>query len=126
MSKRPGLGMPEAPQNVNFESVDALGDEAKQGSPKVPHTSLFHTFVRGEADIVLEEALKISADTGVALFGWARGTDMPGHCWFEWQIGDAAEEIEDGEVAELFQRLMDAVDARMAEREAGESEEAGR
>lgn len=94
--------------------------------PKVPHTSLFHTFVRGEADIVLEEALKISADTGVALFGWARGTDMPGHCWFEWQIGDAAEEIEDGEVAELFQRLMDAVDARMAEREAGESEEAGR
>merc|ERR1711907_386177 len=33
MSKRPGLGAPDAPASVTAESVDALGDE-NQGDPK--------------------------------------------------------------------------------------------
>ncbi|UBV44133.1 threonine aldolase (plasmid) [Deinococcus taeanensis] len=74
--------------------------------PGVPHTSGFQVLMDGDPEPLWDAARGLAADRGVWLVNDVRPTAVPGISVAEVQVGDAAEDFTDDEVAQLFGALL--------------------
>lgn len=75
--------------------------------PDPPHVNLMHMFLALDADAALDARDRVAEDTGLWLFNGAGAADMPGHCRFEWYVGDAALEVDVADVVAGFRALLE-------------------
>jgi threonine aldolase len=74
--------------------------------PSPPQTNMMHVFLEGDREQLLDRALEVAGDEGVALFRYLAPTPVPGVSVFEVTIGDAALELSNEEVGAFFKRVM--------------------
>jgi threonine aldolase len=74
--------------------------------PNPPPTNLFHVRLRGDRRRLEDAALDLAEETGVWMFLRISGTDSPLWQRVEMACGDATLELEDEEIAGLFDRLV--------------------
>jgi hypothetical protein len=67
---------------------------------------MFHVRVRGDRRRLEEAALDLSEETGVWMFGRLGATDSPFWQRAEITCADATMELEDDEIASLFELLL--------------------
>jgi hypothetical protein len=82
----------------SFDGVDV--------TPQPPPTNMMHVYVRGDRERLQDAALRVSQESGVWMpAGWS-STQLPGVQMFELTCGDGSLRITDGEVRDLFGRLL--------------------
>lgn len=74
-------------------------------NPAVPHTNMFHVFLRGEAEVLLLAHDRIAEADGLWLFGGLQSTDVPGTVKCELAVGDAALTLSDDAIVNAFRGL---------------------
>ncbi|UQN09224.1 low specificity L-threonine aldolase [Deinococcus sp. QL22] len=74
--------------------------------PSVPHTSGFQVLMEGDPDRLWDAARDLAVDRDVWLVNDVRPTAVPGISMVEVQVGDAAEDFTDEEVAGLFKEML--------------------
>ena len=77
-------------------------------TPNPPHTNMFHLFLQGDRERLLEAALDIAEETGVWLLrGAGLGpTQIPGHYMMEFVTGEATLDIPTEELTGLYASLL--------------------
>ena len=75
-------------------------------NPNPPHINMMHLYIEGEKDALDEAAQRIAEETQVMLFHAVRQTQLPMVQKLELTIGNAAFEIPDEEIGELFGKLL--------------------
>ena len=80
--------------------------------PAPPQTNAFQLYMPAPARALDEAHLALARDSGVWLFGRFAETMLPDLAMAEINIGDAAEDLSDGEVVDLVARLVAAAGAR--------------
>lgn len=73
--------------------------------PDPPHVNMFHVFLALDSEAALAARDRVAQERGLWLFERARPTAVPGHCRFELYVGEAAMEIDDGEIEAAFASL---------------------
>ncbi|MFT7625509.1 MAG: threonine aldolase [Myxococcota bacterium] len=73
--------------------------------PATPHTNMMHVFLPWDTELALDARDRLAAETGIWLFNAVRPTDRPGHCFYEWYVGDAASDLTAEQITTLFARL---------------------
>lgn len=76
--------------------------------PNPPQTHMIHLYLRGEKERLLDAALAVAREERIALFGWLGPADLTGVWYTEIAVGDAADALDDAEVANLFARVLAA------------------
>lgn len=75
-------------------------------TPQPPPTNMMHVYVRGNRERLQDAALRVSQESGVWMpAGWS-STQLPGVQMFELTCGEGSLRITDGEVRDLFGRLL--------------------
>ncbi|ACO47539.2 threonine aldolase family protein [Deinococcus deserti] len=74
--------------------------------PGVPHTSGFQVLLEGDPDRLRQAADDLAREQSVWLFSEVRFTEVPGISMIEIQVGDAAEDFTDEEIAGFFREVM--------------------
>ncbi|WP_027482411.1 threonine aldolase family protein [Deinococcus pimensis] len=74
--------------------------------PEVPHTSGFQVLLDGDPDALWQAARELAQEHGVWLVNAVVPTPVPGIGMAEVQVGDAAEDFTDEEVAGLFEEVL--------------------
>ena len=74
--------------------------------PDPPQVHMMHVYLRGDSEKLTAAALEIARTERVALFQGLRPTDLPEWSMFELGIGDAADQLGDAEIRELFTRVV--------------------
>ncbi len=75
-------------------------------TPDPPHTNMMHVALPREPEALVDASAEIARDRGVCLFQRARACDVPGYAIVELNIGEGALAIADGEIVELFEKLL--------------------
>lgn len=78
-------------------------------NPAIPHTNMFHVFMQGDEEALLQARDHIAEDRGLWLFGGLQATNVPGIVKFEVTVGDGALQISNDDVACAFQELLPRV-----------------
>jgi threonine aldolase len=76
-------------------------------TPNPPPANMMHVYVRGDREKLRECALRISQETGVWMPSGFNTTALPECTMVEVSCGEGSLNISDGEVRELFGRLLD-------------------
>jgi threonine aldolase len=76
--------------------------------PDPPQTHMMHVYLHGDSERLEAASLAIARDERVALFQSLRPTDLPAWSMFELGIGDAADQLSDAEIRDLFSRVTEA------------------
>jgi threonine aldolase len=74
--------------------------------PDPPHTNMMHVYLYAPVENLMQASVEIARTERVLLFRRLLPTDVPGVAAFELTVGDAAQQISDGEVRWYFERLM--------------------
>jgi threonine aldolase len=75
--------------------------------PNPPQTNMMHLFLRGDAEKLQAASLEIAQETGVWLIPWLAPTMLPTYQKSELSVGDAALDLSEEEIVDLFQKLFD-------------------
>lgn len=75
--------------------------------PNPPQTNMMHVSLEGIREELLERSLRVAESRQVALFRYLVSTGVPDISAFELSVGDAAFEISDGEIDQLFRTIME-------------------
>lgn len=75
--------------------------------PATPQTHMMHVFLRGQSTALSEAALTISEETGTWLFNALTPSQIPAYQKFELSVGDAALDLSETTIVDLFQELLD-------------------
>ncbi len=75
--------------------------------PNPPQTNMMHIFLEGDRKRLLERSLDVAEAERVTLFRHLSPTSVPNMSVFEVTIGDAAGELTNDEIGELFSRVME-------------------
>ena len=75
--------------------------------PDPPHTNMMHVFLKGDLDRLNTAGRQMTEQTGTELFGYLEETMVPGVQRFELTIGAAALGFDEGEIRDLFTRLLE-------------------
>jgi threonine aldolase len=75
--------------------------------PNPPPTNMMRVFLRGDKDRLEAAALDIAREQGFWLFKTLSPSSLPSHWMFEVSVGDAAMDLGGGEVAAVFQALLE-------------------
>ena len=81
-------------------------------TPGPPQCNAFRLHLPGRADALKAAHLELARESGVWLFGAFAETTLPGVATTEVSIGDAAEDLGDGEVVQLVGRLIEMASRR--------------
>jgi len=73
--------------------------------PETPQVNMMHLYLQGPKERLEEAALAVAQETGVWMFGKLQPGPIPSRSLFELTVGDAAMELEDDEIAGLFEAL---------------------
>ena len=73
--------------------------------PQVPHASMMHVFLTAPREVALAARDQVAEESGVWLVDDLRPADVPGHCFYEWQVGEAACGFELDGLADLLGRF---------------------
>jgi threonine aldolase len=73
--------------------------------PNPPQTNMMHLFLRGDREKLISAALSIAQETRTWLFSSLAPTQIPGYARFELTVGDAALDLSNEEIADLFEML---------------------
>lgn len=79
--------------------------------PALPHTNAFQLYLPASLKALDAAHLALARDSGVWLFGRFGETMLPSLTMAEINIGDAAEDLTDGEIVDLIGRLVAAAQA---------------
>ncbi len=82
------------------------GIEGIEIKPNPPHTNMMHLFFRRDNQRLWDAILDMAEETQTLLMFRPRLAPIPAYCQMEMVIGEAALDIETGEIAELFADLM--------------------
>ncbi|HLZ67308.1 MAG TPA: beta-eliminating lyase-related protein [Aliidongia sp.] len=83
-----------------------------QAVPAPPHTNAFQLYMPAATKALDAAHLALARDSGTWLFGRFAETVLPNLTMAEINIGDAAEDLDDGEVVDLVGRLVDMAQSR--------------
>ena len=82
-----------------------------QSVPNPPQTNMFQLYLRAPHERLMPVAVEIAHETGVWLLSGAAQTALPGLSRLEISVGDAALDLTDAEVVELFGCLLERANA---------------
>lgn len=74
--------------------------------PNPPQTNMMHIFLEGDRERLMERSLDIAEEERVSLFRHLAPTSVPDISFFEVTVGDAAFELTNQEIGEMFRRVM--------------------
>ena len=78
-------------------------------NPATPHSNMLHLYMPVAADLANGIRNRIAKEHGIWLFGRAVHAALPGHCMFEWYVGDQLLLLRDDTVRRALDLLSDAV-----------------
>jgi hypothetical protein len=74
--------------------------------PERPQTHMMHVYLRGSVEALSAANADIARESRIQLARSFSSTELPGYSKFELSIGDAAEELSNEEIDQLFRGLM--------------------
>lgn len=78
-------------------------------SPNPPQVNMFHLYLRGDKDFLINKALEIADETGVWTFSNLQDTDQKRLYKLEWYVGDETMQVPPEKMKEVLGRLAAAL-----------------
>ena len=83
--------------------------------PKIPQSNMFHLYIKGKEEAIVDAILEVSEETGMWMIGGSMPTIMESYRWTELAIGYNSEELDMEKAIANFKKLAEKIDAKSVE-----------